>query len=45
MTYLRPWAICPTCHAPLDGGPVVWWCGAGHGQVHDATLDPSVVTA
>jgi hypothetical protein len=22
----RPVALCPTCTAPLDGGPVLYWC-------------------
>jgi hypothetical protein len=40
VTALRPWALCPRCHARLDGGPVIWWCPNGHGEIHGSALDP-----
>ncbi len=38
MTFLRPWAVCPHCGAPLSGGPVIFWCANGHGQFHGSVL-------
>lgn len=29
---------CPACGAGLSGGPVVWWCSAGH-TVYAADLN------
>jgi hypothetical protein len=41
----RPAARCPCCDTELDGGPVIWWCPDGHGQVHGSVLDVTVRAA
>jgi hypothetical protein len=45
MSTLRPWAVCPHCHAELDGGPVIFWCPRGHGEFHGSALSTSAVAA
>jgi hypothetical protein len=36
---VRPEALCPTCRASLDGGPVVFWCPRCRRGLHAADLD------
>ena len=35
----RPAALCPACRAPLDGGPVVFWCPGCRRGLHAADLN------